>query len=203
MTKARIACSLGRSIAWTGTPSPVWTLRRDAYAAADGQARAALLAAVRRLALEIGLAPENHPTIFASATHQEIAAGLLREDDPQPGVAYLRSIKDLPLGPEGAPYVDISDGAFDAPAYGRQAALKGRLVASLPSERVRKVDATWAGGDISCDHIDGFCEQFLADHKELIDQSLAAASVVGAAGTSMRRSPLRGRASLWASARLF
>ncbi len=161
---------------------PVWTLRRDAYAGADAAARAALTAAVRRLATGIGLAPDDHPAIFASATHQEIAGGLLRTDRPQAGMAYLRTIHGLPQSAAGAPYVDVADGAPDAGAQERLAGLKARLRAALPQQRVRTIAATWGGGDIATDHIEGFCAQFLADHRALIDQSLEQARTQDAGG---------------------
>jgi hypothetical protein len=161
---------------------PVWTLRRDAYAKADEAGRAALTAAVRRLAREIGLAPDDHPAIFASATHQEIAGGLLRTDRPQAGMAYLRTIHGLPQSAAGAPYVDVVDGAVDAGAQTRLAGLKATLRATLANERVRTIEAAWAGDDIAADHIEGFCAQFLADHTALIDQSLTQAQTLDAGG---------------------
>jgi hypothetical protein len=154
---------------------PVYALRRDAYAKADAQQRAALLGALRRLALAAGLSAQQHPSLFAAATHQEILNGLLSDGAPQSGIAYLRSISGLPHGPNGSPYVDILDGEFDAAAHGRVQELKAQIRAQLPAENVREVAAAWDGADIGMTHIDSFCAQFLADHIERIDRSLAAA----------------------------
>ncbi len=154
---------------------PIWALRREAYARADEPQRVALLRALRRLARENGLAEEDHPTIFAAATHQEILQGLLRRDGQDGGIAYLRQIEGLPLSAEGAPYIDTGPNGFDAEAHARVIALKTKLRAHLPVDHVREVQAAWTGKDVSTDHVEDFCAQFFADHKALIEKSIASA----------------------------
>jgi hypothetical protein len=161
---------------------PIWALRRETYARADEAQRVALLLALRRLARENGLAEEDHPTIFAAATHQEILQGLLLRDAQDVGIAYLRHIEGLPHSAEGAPYIDTGPNGFDAEAHTRVIALKTRLRAHLPAEHVREVKAAWTGKEVCTDHLEDFCAQFLADHKALIEKSIASAHAIDDGG---------------------
>ena len=154
----------------------VYALKRDTYAKADASQRRALLAALRRLALGSGMYSEDHPSIFAAATHQEIIRGLMHAATPDQGIVYLRSIVGLPLSPAGGSYVDLTDNKFDADAHARVQGLKAQLRAYLPEANVREVSAGWANEDIKTNHIEGFCTQFLADHITLIDRSLTVAA---------------------------
>jgi hypothetical protein len=155
---------------------PVYALRKDAYAKATLPERAALLAALRRLAHAGGMSAQDHPAIFAAATHQEILSGLLSAAAAGSGIAFLRSISGLPLDSAAGPYIDLVGDQMDGAAHARVQDLKTQIRSQLPVDDVREVSAVWAGSDISTTHIDGFCTQFLADHIDRIDRSLVAAA---------------------------
>lgn len=152
----------------------VYALRREIYGDADAKQRAALLATLRRLARDSGMSAEDHPSLFAAATHQEIIRGLMGGEGSQQGVAYLRSIAGLPLSAAAGRYIDLVDNHLDADAYARVQELKAQIRARLPASAVREVQAAWDETDISSAHIEDFCAQFLDDHIKLIDRSLQA-----------------------------
>lgn len=150
---------------------PCRMLRRGPIDLAD-QDR--LLALLRRLADSAGLAPHERPPLFTSATHQEIIAGALALPAGTDLVsAYLRGIDGLPVGPEAGVYADLADGWHNAAAHERLNALKAEVRAHLAPGQVHEFTASWHGSDIGDEHLDAFCERFIADQQRLIERSLA------------------------------
>lgn len=175
---------------------PVWRLRQLA-SAIDA---AGLVAALRRSALSAGLLPGDHPEIFASATHQEVARGVFSlQAGTADAFAYVREIDGLPFSMQGAPYVDLVAGEWDSAAHQRLQALKQTLAGYLAPGQVRHFSTHWHGTDIDTVHLDGFCAQFLADQMALIDRSLASVGIDGNAATadSLHESFARERARLF------
>lgn len=162
----------------------LWRLRPDVAREGGADVKTALVAALRRAAVAAGLAPGEHPGIFASVTHQEVLRGALSLPTGTGDVfAYVREIEGLPFSAKGAPYVDVAGDAWDVSAHERLETLKHELRGHLAPGQFRRFVARWHGGDIATDHLDAFCARFLADQKALIDRSLFCNGKSGAASS--------------------
>jgi Domain of unknown function (DUF4062) len=115
--------------------------------------------------------------LLASATHQEIHAGLLKPSDAGTHVqVYLRRIAGLPADSRAREYLDWDDrrGRPCAHAQSQLSKLELELKSRFP-QRVHEVRAVWDGEGPDSSHLGGFCELFLQHQQELIERELALA----------------------------
>jgi WD40 repeat protein len=141
----------------------------------------ALLASLERAAGRAALPAIDRLRYGASATHQEIALGVLAAP-PNERVAdhvfcYSRTIADLPADPNAGnagSFADVRQGAWDHDARARLEALREELRTRLPGH-VRDYRAGWNGGNVTTDHIERLCDDIERDLLTVIDRELEVA----------------------------
>ena len=115
--------------------------------------------------------------LLASATHQEIKAGLLDPPDAAEHVhVYIRRIKGLPFDRDAREFIDWDDQRNTPCIHSREqlAVLGAQLLQRFPS-RVHQIETLWTGKTIGDLHIDSFCNSFFAHQRELIDREVDSA----------------------------
>ncbi len=111
----------------------------------------------------------GHLKYWASATHQEIAAGAMRVEDAEKHVlCFIREIEGLPQDHTAAGFLDLDEeGNPDQDAAARLDYLKEQLSSQL-TENVVTYQAGWEKGAVSQDHLDRFCDKVYACLSDLI-----------------------------------
>jgi WD40 repeat protein/tetratricopeptide (TPR) repeat protein len=127
--------------------------------AAWGEIERSLLEALVDGAQRSGLDEEAQFKYWASATHQEIAAGVLQVEDASEHVfCFFRSIEELPKDRTPTDYLDLSpDGKPDPNAKSRLHTLKNDLCHLLPGN-VHEYKAKWIGEGVCNNYLDSLCE---------------------------------------------
>ena len=152
---------------WDGFTYDEWSeIEEDLHAALERGARAA------------GLDDGALFKYWASATHQEIAAGALSVPDAGEHVfAFFRHIDDPPRNREGEGFVDLieTDDRMkpDAGAAKRLADLKADLGKTLGEENIQEYEVEWTDGGPSTDHIDQLCDDVYQALSSVIENQLA------------------------------
>ena len=112
--------------------------------------------------------------LIASATHQEIHAGLLAPSDAGDHVhVYFRRIQGLAMDSRGRAFVDWDElrGCPCAHSRSQLAGLQKELLNRFP-DRVHEVSAHWRATGLARTHLDHFCEMFLHHQQALIEREL-------------------------------
>jgi NACHT domain- and WD repeat-containing protein len=141
----------------------------EEWEATEARLYAALLGAAERA----GLPDEAGLKYRASATEQEIQAGLFAA----PGAAehvlcFQRDATGLPAGGRAGAFVDLKpDGTPDGDAERRLGGLKARLHATL-GPRLHRYDATWVGDGLSGDHLAVLCDDAYGGLSQMIRAEL-------------------------------
>lgn len=150
----------------TNAVPPVWCLkpRTDGYAnyEAWGPVESRITAIFHEAAEKLGLSPEKY---LYSATHMEIASGLLQLEGAQDHIfSFNRELRGLPdSAPKGIArrFADyLPEGTCDPEAKELLEVLKQQIADVLPATQIHTFQADWLGNDdtpISTDHIDKFC----------------------------------------------
>jgi WD40 repeat protein len=96
---------------------------------------------------------------WASATHQEIAAGALKvADAPAHVFCFFRSIRGLPRGDRAALYRDLDHGKVNRQAQRKLKRLKRQLKRTLPGN-ICRTTARWHTGELTTGHLDDLCQE--------------------------------------------
>jgi hypothetical protein len=112
--------------------------------------------------------------LIASATHQEIHAGLLAPSDAGDHVhVYFRRIQGLATDSRGRAFVDWDElrGCPCSHSRNQLAGLQKELLNRFP-DRVHEVSAQWGATGLARTHLDHFCEMFLHHQQALIEREL-------------------------------
>jgi hypothetical protein len=112
--------------------------------------------------------------LIASATHQEIHAGLLAPSDAGDHVhVYVRRIQGLAMDSRGRAFVDWDElrGCRCSHSRNQLAGLQEELLNRFP-DRVHEVRAHWGAAGLARTHLDHFCEMFLHHQQALIEREL-------------------------------
>ncbi len=97
---------------------------------------------------------------WASATHQEIAAGAMSpRAEPEHVFAFIRTIDGLPHDASAGQFLDLApDGKPDQEAVDKLKSLKTELKEKLPRGNVHDYDAEWKDGRLTTGHLDKLCQ---------------------------------------------
>ena len=144
-----------------------------------GKVEAELQRILARAAGEAGLPEAARFKYWASATHQEIAAGAFSDQaEPDHVFAFFRNIKHPPKGPEGGTFFDLvstADGkVIDTKARDRQQQIKTELENTLGGDNTRQYTAQWADGQPTYDHLPELCQDVLHLLKAAIHRQIEA-----------------------------
>jgi WD40 repeat protein len=152
---------------WDGFTYEEWEeIEEDLHAALERGARAA------------GLDDGALFKYWASATHQEIAAGAMSVPDADEHVfAFFRHIDDPPKNEEAEGFIDLVEAEEgirpDADAKERLLDLKADLGKTLGEENVQEYEVEWTDGGPSTDHIDRLCDDVYQALSSVIENQLA------------------------------
>jgi NACHT domain- and WD repeat-containing protein len=132
---------------------------RDEEAAQWNEVEGRLGKILRGAVARLNFGAEQNMKYFASATGQEIEAGVMKAADAEKHVfCFFRNIEGLPKDTSAGVFADLDEqGAVDSEASLQLASLKERLRSRL-KENVREYPAAWIQAAASTNHLDALCE---------------------------------------------